>query len=333
MLTRNKGEWSELVLGLKLAGQKPEDEFILRLNSFNTLIHKIDPEIFINGFGPFSNEQVLQAADSILEEVKKGAKTFPIKTTICGYSLDHIISTPKNIADLRMPESINVSEIRTRYHRKIDIEYWSKVLDKPHYDKFSVKSEVGGLPTIINASQKTKIRFSLETEIPEALKSAYGRGPKQIIQSLNKLNISSYRTQFLDSDFYDTLNDIDPILPQSIADMLYHSYLQRGASSLDTLMEILKFTREQIEAVEKWILESLKSLMPSKSTPEEDGANKIAIVNADGGYEIFTPADFAKFAIERCFFETPSTSRHGIGELKNVASNSYIDLSVQIRMN
>ena len=213
---------------------------------------------------------------------------------------------------------------------------------------FSIKSELGSSPTLLNASGATNFLY----EVPDIHVSDINH--INAINTKNKvkdriLEILSYgKMKFVrvqNSVFSGNLMLIDTELEVIISELLLEYYSGHGV-----------FCRDLIKIVEdrnpmrypwrgfyeykfkKFLCSVALGLMPSKRWNGIDEANGgYIIVKEDGdvvAYHLYNRNSFESYLLNSTKFETPSTTRHGFASIfKGEDGKKYINLNLQIRFN
>ena len=211
---------------------------------------------------------------------------------------------------------------------------------------FSVKSELGNAPTLLNASKATNVIYRLDNFDEKKMRSINGINTKNKtrdrIQAILDFGTSIDFVRFQNSTFYENLMLIDCGLPRIISDALYLHYFQGCSTTLEMLDKIKLLPnysnmREDFCSIKykRFLRACALGMIPS--TPWND------IDEASGGYVIVLPngnliafyvynrALFDQYLVENTRFERGSTSRHDYMTVYKEGTNFYIKLNLQIR--
>lgn len=365
MMKYNKGEWSEAYAFIKLIGDgkvyasddelnKIEDKiyFILKVfrdeinkyyecntekgivnivNSNGDLISSIDANYFIN-------------ISNISLDLIKNSKGRSFKIPI----LENFL---KNIGIVNFKGSSAKKE-------DIKMEIKDVYLDKEDILTFSIKSELGSKPTLLNASKATNFLYKIEgitKEDVEYLNNLKNTENKWLKLKFNKIfneyvngnyNVSLINEK--DNIFYQNLRLIDSHLPELISFILLYYYSHEKITSIASLTnKLIDFNPLDLINDEKEmfyknnIFEFIKAItfgmMPSNKW---DGNYEISggllTVKNDGDvlchHLFYDKQSLNNYLYKNTKLETPSTSRHDFGEIFEDNGDFYFKLNLQIRL-
>jgi hypothetical protein len=225
---------------------------------------------------------------------------------------------------------------------------------------FSVKSELGGLPTLLNAGA-TQFEYRIEGCLADdalAVQEAVPRnkdkdypGPKRLLPALI---VSSARVVFesvVDPVFEQNLKMIDTSFPRILADTLMHAYLDgelalkdavRSPALLDELSKALSLPLPMVERIVK---HKLKELLRQSALGMNPGRQWDGQIEAHGGwiivkedgvlvcFHVINDDEFRDYLLNNTKFETPSMTRHQAGFVYKQKSDcpARLRLSLQVR--
>lgn len=226
---------------------------------------------------------------------------------------------------------------------------------------FSIKSEIGGLPTLLNAgATHFEYRISdcsaddalrVQEEAPRAIRKKFP-GPMTVIPAIYKQ--AKGRLEFervVEPVFEQNLKMIDTSFPLILADVLKHAYLSgdldlKVVVDLPALLDELKVTLGLSEAETKRLIKhKLKELLRQSALGMNPGRPWEGQVEAHGGwiivgengalrcFHLTNDDDFREYLLNSCKFDTPSMSRHEAGYVyrQTEGSVAMLRLSLQIR--
>jgi type II restriction enzyme len=225
---------------------------------------------------------------------------------------------------------------------------------------FSVKSELGGLPTLLNAGA-TQFEYRIEgcsaddaLAVQEAAPRNKGKdypGPMRLMPALAVSNARVVFESVVDPVFEQNLKMIDTSFPRILADTLMHAYLGgelalkdavRSPALLDELSNVLSLP---LPLVERIVKHKIKELLRQSALGMNPGRQWEGQVEAHGGwiivkengdvvcFHLINDDDFRDYLLSRTKFDTPSMSRHEAGYVyrQGDSSEAKIKLSLQIR--
>ncbi len=225
---------------------------------------------------------------------------------------------------------------------------------------FSVKSELGGLPTLLNAGA-TQFEYRIEgCSAGDALAVQEGAprnkdkdypGPMRLMPALA---VSKARVVFesvVDPVFEQNLKMIDTSFPRILADTLMHAYLRgelalkdavRSPALLDELSKVLSLPLPMVERIVK---HKMKELLRQSALGMNPGRQWEGQVEAHGGwiivkesgqivcFHVVNDDDFREYLLQGTKFDTPSMKRSRAGYVyrQGEEPNARLRLSLQVR--
>lgn len=353
MIKGNKGEWSELYVLLYLLGtgrlyaanekvQRLQDVYfpILKIMRDDTrgrvdylISGETEVEIFINGesSGRLPSNLFKQEAAALYHAIELGAnRAFPVDRTeafmqrIAAYRLAAPSSDKTDI-------TLQVHDIHTGYDPIMG---------------FSIKSELGNPPTLLNASGATNFVYSI-SGISD--------------QDMAEINAIDTRTKILDRieaiykkggqiSFEHSANEtfsmnlmlVDSRMEEIVAEMLLYSYRTNTVDCTDIMSHLdkenpLGFPRDGFYSFKfKKLLSAIAlGMKPSALWDGIDEANGgYIIVSSDGevlAYHLYNRNFFEQYLIDNTRLERASTTRHNYAVIYKENGNFYMNLNLQIR--
>lgn len=231
---------------------------------------------------------------------------------------------------------------------------------------FSVKSEIGAPPSLLNASEPTNIIYrvkGLTKEKADEINALTGSRKimarcRAILSNASSIEYEAYHS----SVFADNLEVVDSALPKMLADLVKVHYFQqilaprspkkagvfRDADKLSNAVELLsekepyasKGRKNFCEIKIKRFLRSCAlGLMPSEEWDgKDDASGGYIVVLPDGrlvALYVYNTNLFEKYLFESTIFERASTTRHNYLKLYPAGdSGDYLlKLNLQIRFN
>lgn len=358
MLTGNKGEWSEIYVLLKLLADGKIYAADSELNVLDDIYFPIikiireeipgeikeyftgeNIEIFINDRrvksidkGEFDRE-----SEALLDEIKnsKGSSFSIVNTTnfmkeISCYKLSAPATDKSDI-------TMKIVDINTGYSPTVG---------------FSVKSELGSSPTLLNAGKTTNFIYEINHSYPELVretneiyKVTRGKNHTDVRGRVNKIieeNGEMVYRGMSNQVFRDNLVLIDSNMDKIIAETLLYFY-RDGIGNCYEMVE--KLERENpmnfgnINAYRYKFKKFLTAIaLGMKPATAWDGIDEATggyiIVTREGGvlaYHIYNRNYFEEYLLKNTKYETASTSRHGFGEVYSKDGNDFIKLNLQVR--
>jgi len=231
---------------------------------------------------------------------------------------------------------------------------------------FSVKSELGAPPTLLNASEATNIIYrvkgltGLQAESINAMS-----GPRKIMdrcRAIRNMATSIEYEAYNSSVFHDNLDVVDSALPKMLADLVREHYFKqilaprdskrtgtfRDADKLSSAVELLSNSNPYSSKsrpnfceikVKRFLRACALGLMPSQVWDgNDDASGGYIIVLPDGrlvALYVYNTNLFERYLFESTIFERASTTRHNYLHLypDGNTDDYFIKLNLQIRFN
>lgn len=352
-LSGNKGEWSELYAFIKLLSTGKlyaADERLRKLNEIYFPILKIirseegrhleysivseerNVEIHLNAemIKEVSQETLAKRAAYIYKKIVEGnSRSFEIpesKKIMDELSCTRIAAPSSDKTDI----TLQIHDINTGYEPICG---------------FSIKSELGSAPTLLNASGATNFVYEI-TGISE--------------ERANEINNISSKTKILDRiqaiteegsikyshmknpTFSGNLMLIDTYMEDIIANLLL-AYYKNEASDCKKLIDAIEeknplgYPRNGIYAYKfkKFLCSIALGMVPSKTWDGKDEANGGYVIVKDNGevlaYHIYNRDAFESYLLNNTKLERGSTSKHGFASIYIENGKMYINLNLQVR--
>lgn len=350
-LRGNKGEWSELYVLLKVLADGKiygADEFLdLREDIFYNILKVIRLEKK-NGVFEYNrnlkNIQIVDIENDISIEID--ISKFIYYSNFLFDEIKNIKGREKNyITEIdSFLKSIKVNKLTADNSTKSDITIQvrdSNTGSEPILD-FSIKSQLGSPPTLLNASKATNFKYELSEVLEfselKRINSIEG-GPKFKLNELESKGISLEFKECMNKNFQFNLQMIDYEMPKIVADALLYS----NSKQVTKISDI--FTDEHIEDKDDLCLYTHKfkqllmnvalGMMPSKKWSGDDEATGgYIVVKRDGDlacFHLYNRNSLKNYLFISSKFENGSQSRHDFGKLYNENGKTFFNLNLQIR--
>lgn len=355
-VTGNKGEWSEIYVFFKLLGEKTVcsgDEDLNRIpNLFYPILKVLRSEqeknydYSINGDIVIVSEDGIEKlrkpvadflvkAKELLNKIKKSSGTFAVPDieTFMNSVLCHTLKAKsKDKTDIR----IVIHDLRTGMNPLLG---------------FSIKSQLGGDSTLLNASQVTNFTYNVDGDFSdEAIKRINTISSKSKIQDRIQAIVNAggqlVFKEVGNSIFRNNLQLIDSFLPEILAEMvlIYFSTEQKEIREItEKVTEInplgydLSHNHRFYEHKMKCFLTDIAlGMMPAIVwTGEYEANGGYLVVKEDGDvlcYHFYNRNLFENYLYNNTRFETASSTRNKFGTLEKQKDGSLIfKLNLQIR--
>ena len=354
-IAKNKGEWSEVYAFLKLIAERrivgakndsldPDSNqclSILKVSRDDIVAVLEDIVTFksaTTGVNIATSDyaSVAREAKKLLAAIKAGDKaSFSLPGT-AGYlnklGFSHVAASNADKRDI----SVGVSD----HHVGGEFDYG-----------FSIKSDLGCAPTLLNASGATNVVFRLIPKTGTNVAAANAINTKMKIMDrcayLKKVCSSIDYYGYQSGTFADNLLLIDDGLPRIVASLVFARYFGgTGDYSCKNLLEIVKkqnpcgypaaatsFYESKLSRFLEAVALGMKPSRPWGG--ETDATGGYLIVKRDGNliaFYIYNRDRFKHYLIHNTFLEIASSTRHGFMEVyQDSARRNLIKLNLQIR--
>lgn len=361
-ISGNVGEWSEIYTLLKLLGEGKVYAGDQNLEKIKNLVYPIIMIIRSEKQGIYDYKVVnadivivtsdgeellrlpaskfLSEAEALLKAINEkpgGSRSFPVARTQAFMDKIYCTSLKASSSD-KTDIHIVLHDQRTKMNNDMG---------------FSIKSQLGGDSTLLNASGATNFSYRIEgydfsDEEIETINAISTR--TKIIDRIDSIRRKGADLVFdhVDSDmFRRNLNMIDLGLAPTIAQLLVEQF-NTGARMFDELAKALAetnplhFDKEDAEEMYIYKLKHLLTsaalgMMPSKKWSGKYDANGgYLVVKKDGEilcYHFYDKNRFEDFLFKNAYLERAKTGRHGYASLYRADDGKvYFKLNLQIRL-
>lgn len=356
MITGNKGEWSEIYTLLKVLSDKQIYAGDGDLNRIESLIFPVIKVLRDESNGTFEfiydNDLILIKND--IEEFRISISEFKKQAHFLLSKLQSKTERTFSVPEIEsFMKSFNSDSIKAKSTVKSDIRiiiHDQRTGTTPELG-FSIKSQLGGASTLLNAGKTTNFIYKInklklaDKEIEEI----------NIIETKSKLKDRLARIfelggalQFIrpeNSIFENNLILIDSNLPKMIGESLqifFSSSLTKTSDLVNKITEVnpLGYNLENNHPFyeykfKRFLTDVALGMMPSQVwTGELDTTGGYLIVKEDGEilcYHIYNRNEFEDYLMNNTKLETASTTRHGFGEIYRDNGGLNFKLNLQIR--
>lgn len=358
----NKGEWSELYAFVKLIKEG-------RIYAADEDVNKID-DVYLPIIKLIRNEKGTEYdyfTGDIIEIYKDGhkVKEMPIDVfedtarTMYDKIFEGAGNTNKKGA-FEIPEIASFMEescighVKANSTEKVDMEMQIRDIHTGYSPEvgFSIKSDVGSAPTLLNAGKNTRFVYRIRglsdddanyiNSITKDVEKNYMKARMTELKNSCE-QIEYYRMK--DAKYEDNLMLVDSWLPRIFGEMILKHYMLIDQKIYDckTLVQLvaqdnpLQLRRSLMYEYKfkKMLVASALGMTPGKEwTGQEDANGGYIIIRKDGEvlcYHLYNRNFFEDYLLDNTAFDRPSASRHDYGYIYENNNEKYVDLNVQIR--
>ena len=356
MSSGNKGEWSEIYTLFKLLGDTKLFSGDADLNKVEELFYPIVKIIRTESGGNFEYEVDgnLILISGSKELLKIPVKKFQEQASIL---LQKIKSSTG--AAFRIPEietfmnSVHCQTLKAKSTSKTDIRiviHDSRINQQAELG-FSIKSQLGGDSTLLNAGKTTNFIYQIHgfnAKNPEIDKINSIDSKSKIKDRLEEIIKAKGKLKFLTLEqdvFKNNLVLIDSLLPNILSEVVYSFYTSKKNSIKDLVDDISKknplkydtqFSHSFYEyKIKRFLTDVALGMTPSKVwSGQYDATGGYLIVKANGDvlcYHIYNRNHFEDYLYNNTKLETASSTRHEFGKIYKDEKELYFKLNLQIR--
>ena len=352
----NKGEWSEIYTLLKIISEKnlfAGDSDLKKIESLFFPIIKILRDES-SGTYEYGYESDLVIIKGVEEEFRIPIEQFKEKSVSLLSKLKETTSATFSIPEIEsFINSFHCTSLKAKSSVKSDIRiviHDQRTGATPELG-FSIKSQLGGASTLLNAGKTTNFIFKIENAVLsenqiQIINEINTRSKiKDRIERINDFNGILNFTQTYSAIFGNNLTLIDSGLPKIIAEIVYLFFTSGYTKTVDLVNEIsrknpLGFNLETNHPfysykIKRFLTDIALGMMPSKVwTGELDATGGYLVVKDDGEilcYHIYNRNEFEDYLLTNTKFETASSTRHDFGKIYTENNQQYFKLNLQIR--
>ncbi|SDA97069.1 type II restriction enzyme [Algoriphagus alkaliphilus] len=355
MITGNKGEWSEIYALFKLLGDKNLFAGDADLKKVENLFYPII-KIIRNETG--GNYEYEITGDLVVVSGGKEKLRIPVKT-FSEQAVKLLSKIKGSTGAFSIPEteafmkSVNCGTLKAKSTSKSDIRIviHDQRINQTAELGFSIKSQLGGDSTLLNAGKTTNFVYQINgfkgsTSDIKKINAIDTRSKiKDRLEEVKKLG-GKLKFLSLEQDiFKNNLVLIDSLLPNILAEVIKQfftsnlstiSALTEEISSKNPLGYDTQFSHSFYEyKIKRFLTDVALGMMPSKVWGGlYDATGGYLIVKEDGEilcYHIYNRNQFEDYLFHNTKLETASSTRHDFGNVFSEGENLYFKLNLQIR--
>jgi len=360
MQKANKGEWSELYAFARLLKDGriyAADEYVNKLEDIYFPILKLirsDDDSQDIYYHPGDIIRIFKNGE-LIDEVESDYLESNVKILF-----DSIFKGGDDKGAFEIPEldsfleTFKITRIKAPSDQKIDIRMQIHDIKTGFSPEagFSIKSDVGNAPTLLNAGINTRFRyqvFGINDEDMNEINSIDKTVEKEYMKArfkelFNRASNVKY-SKMLDSTFENNLMLIDSMLPEIYGYFILYHFMTMNEKHIDceTLCHLLEkenplgYSRPNFYTykIKKLLCASALGMTPGKDWDgNESATGGYVIVKRDGEvlcYHIYNRNYFESYLLKNTTIDRPSASRHDYAYVFKENGKYYIDMNIQIR--
>lgn len=358
MKSANKGEWSELYAFIKLLRDGKiyaADENVQRLENIYFPIIKLIREEN-NDIVDYYTGRIIKiyADDVLIDEIENQELDNPVnilykKIFDGGEDRTFRIEEAEKIM-----ETLHLTKIKAPSKDKKDLTIQIHDINTGYEPivGFSVKSDIGSAPTLLNAGKNTRFTYKIygidDNDMHEINSIDKSCMKDYMIARMNRLFEVATSVEYVsmkDDTFEDNLVMIDSKMPELYGNMIltHYRYINDKIYDIESLCEIIK-SENPIEyrnvnayryKIKKLLCAAALGMTPGKKWDGLDNASGgYIIIKRDGDivcYHLYNRNFFEEYLIRNTQFDRPSASKHDFGYVYKIGDEYFMDLNVQVR--
>ncbi len=349
--TKNKGEWTEILVFIKLLLEKQlflSDEKLNTSNNYFKInkitTHNLDMEFLLSNLSTIT----------LKNKKDKSEKKINISDVISPVIINLLISQVKNSSQtFDIPEfsiiqdTLGFNVIKGgNSNQKADIllDIENNVIVKEN-EGFGIKSYLGSKPTLLNASGNTNFIFKINGLNKSFLDEINAiNTPTKLKDRINKIEELGGIFEYVgaEKDTMDfNLRMVDSEMPQTIGKILLCFYKER-ISSLSKISKKLSAKDPNSDnellltnKIKKLLVDILLGFFAGTKWNGSYESNGTIVMKNDGdcvGFHIIEIDNLKNYLFEHIKLDTPSTTRHRFGKLYLEKDGGlYFKLNLQLR--
>lgn len=209
---------------------------------------------------------------------------------------------------------------------------------------WSIKSELGSSPTLLNAGKTTNFTFSISGMTKKDAKDLNAIATRSKIKDRVCECCRSFGVQFKCVDSYvfsRNMRLIDTMFPQIMAKALLYYYQGAATTCADVVALLEKKDPLSLGSgmyeykFKKFLVATALGMVPANPWDGiDDATGGYIVVGEDGGllcYNLYNRNTFEDYLLCSTRFETASSTRHEFGAIERQQSGYEIKLNLQIR--
>ena len=313
------------ILSIYLAGMKnsPEIEYVIREDSIDILSGE---EIVCS----LDREEVKRSLNLMLKELKDGSR----KGTFSLPAGNHLLT-------LLRKQRISASSVERENDLEIVLEDPTTKSSSPRVG-FSIKSQLGGRSSLLNASPATNFIYKIVPNIATSLKPYPDFEHGKHRKNLTSLYEAGYHLEFkkiANDTFYNNLTLLDMQFPNYLARVLLNSYLSQEDSFSENAFVVFpvndEASRQPLFKLKEFLGAVAMGLRPASTWDGDTTKFRGILVVKNNGevlvYYLYNRKNFEEHLFSNLAFERPSTTRHKYGSIYSQDGEDLIKLNLQIR--
>ena len=354
--TKNKGEWTELLVFVKLLAEQKlflsDKDLNKKVDSFNlkkVTTRNLDLDFYI------IDKSTIQSKNSVTKENKQIDISELLSEKNLNLIKDSIINSKKTFTIPQfnvIQKSLGFDIIKggtSSQKSDIVLDIQNNEIDKQN-EGFGIKSYLGSKPTLLNASGSTNFIFRVDDfddlKIDEVNKIDTRTKLKDRIIFIEKFGGKFKYIGAEKETMEHNLKISDSLMPNIVGHLLLGFYKKRISSITKIVDEIHRVgdlnkeinygEKDSLEIkIKRLLIDVLLGFFAGKKWDGNYLANGTIVMKKSGdciGFHIIDSKSLKDYLFENISLDTPSTTRHRFGKLyKEKDGKLYFKLNLQLR--
>ena len=344
-IKRNKGELSEIYALLKIIVQRmihygdekgaAINEYIniLRIQTTSNQLVLADVNVSVVGLDGFPQRTIPLVEIATSEELTQLANHIRLGIgTFSHHQLD------------RATQLLSLEKTKGTSYEKADIQIdFAEQGEAYQQQGMGIKSFLGGLPTLLNASQATNFIYEvngISSSLMDSVNSI--DSSSKIRDRVSTILKAGGCFEFVkcEKEVYESnLRKVDTQMPKMIAELLFLFFSGQKNNLLSDIPKHLvsvDITRDELACrLADFVKYSMLGIFPNKPWSGDISANGVFLVKNDAEIVVYHTSKekaLKQFFYQHCVFDTPSSGRHQFGMLYTENNRLFFKLNLQLRL-
>lgn len=347
-LTYNKGEWSELYALLKIFDIREipaaDENLMPTENKYRFLgVFREDEPGEVKYYNLERDGVVVVESGGqtvkVLDSSDLPQKTRNIFNAILS-SKERTFAIPTAIEQMN---KYSLTKVKAGSWQKADLDalVQDNIVSRQELG-FSIKSQLGGASTLLNASKHTNFKYKVHSIDENSVKLI--NAEQGVKKKIKRLLDDRYPIELVGASsqtFTSNMKLVDTALPNIVGTILL-AYYNGSATNVDDLCHsVAKYNLYGLDyvgiryKVENFLRTVALGMVPSKPWNTKLSAYGGYLVVKNNGdivcYHLYNDDDFKDYLFNNTKFDTPDPKRHNFGYIYEENGEYYIDLNLQIR--
>ena len=347
----NKGEWSEIYVLFRILAdgrlssstrdfQNSAESFfpvskIIRKSSTITCTYEI-----LEGYVEISSTIANQPTTRVTQTLFRESADLLFRKIA---EANGVFTVPE-LSDLLALCMISTIKAPSSSKEDIILRYYEPKVNQEIALAFSIKSELGAPPTLLNASQSTNVIFKIGGSLTnQEIVRLNKLPPKKLVSKLSEENHAIVYSRFNNPIFEQNLKVIDSQMPEIVAHLLLAYFKSSGTSLLSLTDELVRSDPLLVvDETRKFYSHKIRTFLQDVALGLRPATSWSGVHDASGGYIVLLKSGklccihshdrelFRNYLESNTKLET-ADARNNFGTIFKDLYSNFISLNLQIR--